>query len=574
MEKRRRWTIRVALDDAELRAKDSLFVEMCELLMRRVDAAAARVKTAVVLVQATGEHHFNALEQLSRLCFEHRIWNGVFQPLVNQGKQMVAYVPRYSSSGSVQREIERLGSTVGLTVATQVETFDDVPMLVIDTLVQALLFQEIQGHGAMVFGDAAVRQIVFADLNQTTEVPTVAISHPQWHIDPYRRSIQITMTCVPATMALTTLAMNSTDLAGSHIADNGMCESRIQVLPGMTECFVVSRHDDPPAPTHLLRASWCTGLQRYVPTSEQEFRDYWSNVHGIDLPEDIGGFVRATMNQQETAEELTPSHDAPMETEDALAAQLGATATKSKLEKLMHDFSTFDDVMRIGTRQRRERDEYRLAEMKEEMSRLEKKLEAEVRKRVEMNKSLQNYCDEQVTSMIQRFQELLDARAKQVSDRLDGLATEIQQVQALVDQEKREIPLMIERKTNELTQKLVAFMDAFDQERLRRMAQEEMILKRLSDHEHATAEAFDRERRDRETKYAELKSALDAYTTTRNRGDERFQAFVQSHVARIQNGLVTEAQAREREDDEIIEALNRYTAKLQDSLQIITRPDA
>jgi hypothetical protein len=37
---------------------------------------------------------------------------------------------------------------------------------------------------------------------------------------------------------------------------------------------------------------------------------------------------------------------------------------------------------------------------------------------------------------------------------------------------------------------------------------------------------------------------------------------------------VAEAQAREREDDEIVEALNRYTAKLQDSLKVITSPDA
>ncbi|GLD96047.1 hypothetical protein PINS_up004725 [Pythium insidiosum] len=260
--------------------------------------------------------------------------------------------------------------------------------------------------------------------------------------------------------------------------------------------------------------------------------------------------------------------------EDAEAlAQLSATATKHKLDKLMNDFSTFDDVMRIGTRQRREKDEHRLAEMKQEMSRLEKKLEAEIRKRVEMNKSLQSYCDEQVTLMTQHFEELLAARAKQVQDRLDCLAQEIQDVQALVEKEKHDIPLMIEAKTNELTQKLIAFMDKFEEERLRRIAQEEAIMKRLSDHEHATSEAFDRERRDRELKYSDLKNALDTYTSTRIRGDEKFQAFAQEQIASIQNALVAEAQAREREDDEIIEALNRYTAKLQDSLKVITSPD-
>lgn len=107
-------------------------------------------------------------------------------------------------------------------------------------------------------------------------------------------------------------------------------------------------------------------------------------------------------------------------------------------------------------------------------------------------------------------------------------------------------------------------------------------------------------KRDRELKYSELKNALDTYSSNRIRGDERFHAFAQEEIAKIQNALVTEAQvpsallpcacvalplvlthvstlllqSREREDDEIIEALNRYTAKLQDSLKVITSPDA
>lgn len=147
-----------------------------------------------------------------------------------------------------------------------------------------------------------------------------------------------------------------------------------------------------------------------------------------------------------------------------------------------------------STKQRREKDEFRLAEMKKEMSRLEAKLEAEIKKRIEMNKSLQNYCDEQVAQMTANFEALLDERAKQVATRLDQLAEEISKLETLVEDEKRNIPLMIENKTNELTQKLVAFMDAFDAERRRRADQEAALLNRLSTHEHATTEAFERER--------------------------------------------------------------------------------
>ncbi|KAG3108264.1 hypothetical protein PI126_g24909, partial [Phytophthora idaei] len=106
--------------------------------------------------------------------------------------------------------------------------------------------------------------------------------------------------------------------------------------------------------------------------------------------------------------------------------------------------------------------------MRQEMNRLENKLEAEIKKRIEMNKSLQNYCDEQVAQMTAALEKLLSDRAKQVDDRLDILSQEIGNLQALVA-------------------KTTATYN-----------QEAMILKRLSDHEHATAESFERERHDRE----------------------------------------------------------------------------
>lgn len=132
--------------------------------------------------------------------------------------------------------------------------------------------------------------------------------------------------------------------------------------------------------------------------------------------------------------------------------------------------------------------------MRREMSRLETGLEAEIKRRIEMNKSMENYCHEQVEQMTANFEAMLQERAKQTSDRLDGLAQEICNLQNLVEKEQRDIPLMIENKTNELTQKLISFMDAFEEERKRRIAQEDMILKRLSDHEQSTAETFEHER--------------------------------------------------------------------------------
>ena len=63
-----------------------------------------------------------------------------------------------------------------------------------------------------------------------------------------------------------------------------------------------------------------------------------------------------------------------------------ASATKQKMKGLLSDFNQFEDVMKEGTRQRREKDEQKLQVLKVEMGRIEKTLNSEVKRRVEMNK--------------------------------------------------------------------------------------------------------------------------------------------------------------------------------------------
>ncbi|KAF0684981.1 Aste57867_23010 [Aphanomyces stellatus] len=288
----------------------------------------------------------------------------------------------------------------------------------------------------------------------------------------------------------------------------------------------------------------------------------------------MDGKASASTGKLPESATASTNNQEPAVAADDGSGTLATTQTKTKLNKMMNAFASFDDNMRIGTRQRRERDEHRLAEMRAEMTRLEKALNAEIKRRFEMNKSLQALCDDSVASMTAKFDALLADWMARIDARLASLADKIQALEAQFEYEKVHIPQVIEERTNELTTKLSNFMDAFEMERQRRLDREAEILKRLSDHEQFVAEQFAKERRDREVKSTELKESLDTYTKTRLRGDDKFQTAAQAEIAKIQNLLVQESQTREREDDEIIDALNRYTAKLQDSLKLINSTEA
>lgn len=66
-----------------------------------------------------------------------------------------------------------------------------------------------------------------------------------------------------------------------------------------------------------------------------------------------------------------------------------SNSTKARLNDILESFHAFDSDMKTGTRVRRENDEHRIARVTAELTRLEKTLNQEIKRRVEMNKSVQ-----------------------------------------------------------------------------------------------------------------------------------------------------------------------------------------
>mmetsp|Transcript_5254 Transcript_5254/g.10492 ORF Transcript_5254/g.10492 Transcript_5254/m.10492 type:complete len:259 (+) Transcript_5254:52-828(+) len=245
------------------------------------------------------------------------------------------------------------------------------------------------------------------------------------------------------------------------------------------------------------------------------------------------------------------------------------TSTKAKLDAVIGTFQEFDTTMRIGTRQRREKDEHRVAELRVEMGKMEKSLTAEVKRRIEMNKSIQAWCEQQIVDMKVQFEEAIEERTVKIHERLEVLAERITDLNVRFEEEKVRIPADIERRGRELAEMLRLFQEEFNVEKRERLEREARIEKQLDDHEHEVAGRFESERTSREKRYIELARIIETNEKSRIKADGKFQEVVKEELQSLHNQIHIEAQVREREDDEIVEALNRYTAKLQSSLKII-----
>ena len=250
-----------------------------------------------------------------------------------------------------------------------------------------------------------------------------------------------------------------------------------------------------------------------------------------------------------------------------------ASATKAKLTSLLSDFNNFEDVMKAGTRQRREQDEQKLQELKVEMGRIEKTLNSEVKRRVEMNKGLQAWCEEQITTFHKRLESHMELRFEKLQAQIDKLVVRIGELEAAFEVEKERIPREIEERGRILTRQLQEFQVLFEEERERRKVREDELSERLTNHEHVVSERFEVERSEREQKIMVLRDQLEKSTRSRNKADERFQKVIKEEYTVLKNRIAEEAKVREAEDDEVVETLTAYTKKLQSSLHIINSMD-
>ena len=133
------------------------------------------------------------------------------------------------------------------------------------------------------------------------------------------------------------------------------------------------------------------------------------------------------------------------------------SATKQKLDGLLNEFSEFENIMKEGTRQRREQDEQKLLALKVEMGQIEKTLNSEVKRRVEMNKSLQAWCEVQIFDFHSKLEARVLEKVEVLQAQADALVSRIAKLEGDFSIEKERIPREIEERGKILTLQLETF---------------------------------------------------------------------------------------------------------------------
>ena len=248
-------------------------------------------------------------------------------------------------------------------------------------------------------------------------------------------------------------------------------------------------------------------------------------------------------------------------------------STQEKLTTIVSGFDEFNQEMVVGSRARKEKEEFKVTELKNAMTRLDSELIAEVKRRTEMNKATQIWFEQSLSTVNKQFHTTLDERHESSDRRMEDLSELITMLDQKRIKDRQDLLDEIERIATELKRMLMAFKTEFLQDQELRLLREEELVLQLANHEEEVAEKFKEQTDKRESLYQAVRVILEDNIKLRDKAEERFQTFFEREIHQLHNTLEREKQIREREDDAIVEALNRYTTKLQNSLTIINATD-
>lgn len=244
-------------------------------------------------------------------------------------------------------------------------------------------------------------------------------------------------------------------------------------------------------------------------------------------------------------------------------------AAKMQLASLAERFSGFERQLDIETKARRDAEENHANALKDNIARLEKTLNSEIKRRVEANKALQGMFEAQMATVQDKLEAGLIDRLDQLHSAVNSLNDRVDSVEKDFSQAREQYIRDIEDKSSMVAKDAANLQVAFQNEWADRKERELLIIAKLRDLDARAAERLGNEQMICNDKFQELQEELSI--AVKDDGDKRFQDYVLEEMAAIKNGLVVETQTREQADDDIVNALNHYTKAIQDALRIVNQ---
>ncbi|KAI8470508.1 MAG: striated microtubule associated system I fiber component [Monoraphidium minutum] len=259
----------------------------------------------------------------------------------------------------------------------------------------------------------------------------------------------------------------------------------------------------------------------------------------------------------------------PLRGSAASASMFKSSGPTAKLEHVAERFSAFYSDLEQEKQQRRLAEASRYQALADSLVKLEKSLEAEVKRRAEADRQMQAHFEEELKAIQDRSAAQYAELSSSFRTSVEGLARTLQDLHGIVKEEREQRRQDIEHLAGTLVGKVNECVAALDEERVGRVESETKVVRQVGADLLRLQERLEGEKGAREAELGSLRSEIHEVLGNRNVTDEKFQAVVLDELAMLKGAVTAEREERVAEDDEIIMAVNDYTKALQDGLRIV-----
>jgi len=244
-------------------------------------------------------------------------------------------------------------------------------------------------------------------------------------------------------------------------------------------------------------------------------------------------------------------------------------ALRDKLISVGERFVGFDRVIEEEALRRRMLEMQRVNELQDFLTRLERAVNSEIRRRVESNKTLQAMTERFANEMLDELQRKMLCRMEKITCAIESLGIRCQTLEKGIQQFKGELPSKLQLDTTALMREITELKANMEDNKRFRLERDQDFVKHSGEVEFKIDQKADTFFLALQKELAEYSVIIETLTHADHGAEEEFRSFALEELQTLKNGLTLASQAREQTDDEIVNAINLYTTALQRGLQKI-----
>ncbi|KAL0224415.1 hypothetical protein P9112_003805 [Eukaryota sp. TZLM1-RC] len=247
------------------------------------------------------------------------------------------------------------------------------------------------------------------------------------------------------------------------------------------------------------------------------------------------------------------------------------SAASNRLLETTSRLSGFNNDVEVEVSQRKNEEERKIQQFREAISRNERNLAMEIRKRQESSAALQLLMENQIQQLSERLTASINDKVTTLTGSIEALNERVGVCEAEIKDEKDAREHAVLEITARLTQRLDELDEALDSQRTSHVERDTAIMKKISDDISKVQNQLDAEKLARENSISHLRDDVESNLRLRAKAEDSFRVRVTEELEDVRTTVEQEKQSRETSEESFCKALDDVVSHVQSIIQKLSR---